>query len=45
MATDESGATKKVVEDGESATPKTSAMVKKGKDCIAMAETVCSDLI
>ena len=41
MATDESEATKKVVEDDES---ETLAMVKKGKDCIAMAENIYSDL-
>jgi chromosome segregation ATPase len=45
MATsDESEAAKKVVEDDESTTPTTLAMVKKGKDCIAMAETIYSDL-
>ena len=44
MATDESGATMEVVKDDESATPKTLAMVKKGKDCVAMAENIYSDL-
>ena len=44
MATDESGATMEMVEDGESATPKILAVIKKGKDCIAMAENIYSDL-
>ena len=44
MATDESGATKEVVEDDDEST-KTLAIVKKGKDCIAKAETIYSDLM
>ena len=45
LFTGESETTKEMVEDDQSATPKTSAMVKKGQDCIVMAEIVCSDLI